>query len=156
MAWIVHHNSVYGGRVPLPDSILIEQAKTIVAKANLDFDPGDSNFSSKWLYKFKMHNNIKHTNMHGEGEATDLTSVAIVWYCRLLFMFFMLLLLLHDVARRGDDDVVVVVVVAIAVVVADAVVVVSVVGGAVVVVVVAAYIDADGDVALAAVAAAAL
>ncbi len=93
MAWIVHHDSVYGGRVPLPDSILIEQAKTIAAEANLDFDPVDFNFSSKWLYKFKMHNNIKHTNLHGEGEAADLTSVAIVRYCRLFFMFFMMLLL---------------------------------------------------------------
>jgi len=101
MAWIVHHDFIHGGRDPLPDSILIEQAKNIATQANLDFDPGDFNFSSKWLYKFDMHNNIKHTHLHGEGEAIDLMFVAIVRHCRLLWMFFMLLSSLHVVARRG-------------------------------------------------------
>ncbi len=91
MAWIVHHDSVHGGRIPLLDSILIEQAKNISEKSNLDFDPGDFNFSSKWLYKFKMHYNTKHTRLHGGGEAANLTYVAIVRYCHLLFMTFMLL-----------------------------------------------------------------
>ena len=64
--------------MPLPDSIIIEKAKQIAAEANLEFDPGEFNFSTKWLYKWKLHNNIKHTNFHGEGEAAKLTYVAIV------------------------------------------------------------------------------
>ena len=145
MAWIVHHDSVYGGRVPLPDSTLMEQAKTIAAEANMDFNPGDFNFSSKRLCKFKMNNNIKNTNLHGAGEATNLTFVAIVRYCRLLFMFFMVLLLLRVVARRGD--VAANLIVANVVVVVAALAIVFVVVGVVVVVAVAS-IDFYGDVAL--------
>ncbi len=44
----------------------------------MDFDPDDFNFSSKRLYKFKMYSNIKHTHPHGEGEAPNLTCVAII------------------------------------------------------------------------------
>ena len=68
----------------MADSIIIEQARVIASEANLEFDPGEFNFSLKWLYIFKLHNNIKHTNLHGEGEAADMTSVAIVRYFMLL------------------------------------------------------------------------
>ncbi len=64
----------------MSDSVIMEQAKLIASEANLEFDPGEFNFSLKWLYGFKLYNNIKHTNLHGEGEAADLTSVAIVRY----------------------------------------------------------------------------
>ncbi len=58
LRWVTHHDAMHGGRVPLPDSIIIEKAKQIAAEAN--------------------HNNIKHTNFHGEGEAANLVSIAIV------------------------------------------------------------------------------
>jgi len=78
LAWIQHHDSTHGGRIPLLDSIILEQAKIIAAEANLVFDPNEFNFSTKWLYMFKIHNNIKHTHFHGESEAADLFFVAIV------------------------------------------------------------------------------
>ncbi len=62
----------------MPDTLIIEKAKLIAAEANLEFDPREFNFSTKWLYKWKQHNNINHTTLHGEGEAANLTSVAIV------------------------------------------------------------------------------
>ena len=68
----------------MADSIIIEKAKVIASEANLDIDPGEFNFALKWLYRFKLHNNIKQTNLHGEGEAADMTSVAIVRFCMLL------------------------------------------------------------------------
>ncbi len=78
LRWIMHHDATHGGRVPLPDSIIVEKAKLIARDAELEFDPGEFNFSTKWLYKWKQRNNIKHTQLHGEGEAANLTSVAIV------------------------------------------------------------------------------
>jgi len=75
---------MHGERIPLADSIIIEQAKVIALEANLEFDPGEFSFSLKWLYIFKLHNNIKHTNLHGEDEAADMTTVATVRYCMLL------------------------------------------------------------------------
>ena len=56
----------------------MEQAKLIAAEPNFVFDPNEFNFSTKWLYMFKINNNIKHTHFHGEGEAADLSPVAIV------------------------------------------------------------------------------
>ena len=78
LSWIIPHDSTHGGRVPLQDSILIEQAKIIAQEGNMKLDLEEFNFPSKWLRRFKMRNNINHTTYHGEGEAADLTSVAIV------------------------------------------------------------------------------
>ncbi len=75
---VTHHDATHGERLPLPDSIIIEKAKLNAAEANLGFDSGEFNFSTKWLYKWKQHNNTKHTHFHGEGEDANLTSVAIV------------------------------------------------------------------------------
>ncbi len=78
----------------MPDSSIIEKAKLIAAEANIQFDPGEFNFSTKWLYKWKQHNNIKHTPFHGEGEARNLTYVAIVRYNKMRMALLSLLMLL--------------------------------------------------------------
>jgi hypothetical protein len=36
---VTHHDATHGGRVTLPDSIIIEKAKLIAAEANLELDP---------------------------------------------------------------------------------------------------------------------
>ncbi len=77
LAWIQYHDSTNGGRIPLPVNIILEQAKLIAAEAKLVFNPNEFNSSTKWLYRFKIHNNIKHTHFHGEGKAADLSSIAI-------------------------------------------------------------------------------
>ncbi len=48
LAWIQHHDSTHGGRIHLPDNIILEQAKLIAAEARLVFDPNEFNFSTKW------------------------------------------------------------------------------------------------------------
>jgi hypothetical protein len=45
--------------------------KLIARDAELEFDPGEFNFSTKWLYKWKQRNNIKHSRLHGEGEEAN-------------------------------------------------------------------------------------
>ncbi len=78
LGWIMHHDATHEGRVSLPDSTIVEKDKLIARDAELEFDPGEINFFTKWLYKWKQRNNIKYTQLHGEGEAANLTSVAIV------------------------------------------------------------------------------
>lgn len=53
------------------------QAKRIAAENNLEFDPTQFNYSSKWLYKFKQAFNINHARFHGEGADAVQESVAI-------------------------------------------------------------------------------
>ncbi len=39
LTWIIHHDSTHGGRVPLQDNILIQQAKIIAQERHIEFDP---------------------------------------------------------------------------------------------------------------------
>lgn len=54
------------------------QAKHIAEELSIVFEDGSFNFSSKWLYKFKLANDINRVRLHGEGADADKTSVAIV------------------------------------------------------------------------------
>jgi len=70
---------VHGGRVALPDNALVLQARRIIAlEEGLDFDPKQFNFSTTWLRRFKVSNNITCIKLHGEGADTDMDSVSII------------------------------------------------------------------------------
>lgn len=44
----------------------------------MDFDKKQFNFSSKWLYKYKLAHNINRVKLHGEGADADVAAVQIV------------------------------------------------------------------------------
>ena len=72
LEWILGRGSEHPeGKVD--DAALIQQAMSIAKEANLVFDEKTFNFSRKWLYKFKEHNNISRTRRRGEaaGAATQ-------------------------------------------------------------------------------------
>jgi hypothetical protein len=54
------------------------KAKIIAQECHIEFDPSKFNFFGKWLWRFKMKNNINHTLFREEGEAASLTPVSIV------------------------------------------------------------------------------
>eukprot|EP00873_Tetraselmis_striata_P032869 jgi/Tetstr1/453133/TSEL_040155.t1 len=76
--WIRHHDATHGGKVPLSDMMILEQAKLLAAGNELVFDEKKFNYSSKWLLKFKQANNINRMRFHGEAADADLENVAVV------------------------------------------------------------------------------
>ena len=77
LGWIQHHNIVHGGRVALSDNALVLQARSIALEEGLELDPQQFNFSTKWLERFKVINNITRIKLHGEGADADMDSVSI-------------------------------------------------------------------------------
>ncbi len=77
LGWIQHHDIVHGGRVALPDNALVLQARRIALEEGLEFDPHKFNFSTKWLGRFKVINNITRIMLHGEGAYANMDSVSI-------------------------------------------------------------------------------
>ena len=47
LTWIQNQDRVYGGRIALPVSALLLQAKSIALEDGLEFDPKQFNFSTK-------------------------------------------------------------------------------------------------------------
>ena len=65
------------GRIALPDNALVLQARRIALEEDLEFDPKQFNFSTKWLGRFKVANNITRIWLHGEVADADMDSVSI-------------------------------------------------------------------------------
>eukprot|EP00873_Tetraselmis_striata_P038600 jgi/Tetstr1/458864/TSEL_004373.t1 len=76
--WIRHHDATHGGKVPLSDMMILEQAKLLAAGNELVFDEKKFNYSSKWLLKFKQANNINRMRFHDETADADLENLAVV------------------------------------------------------------------------------
>eukprot|EP00873_Tetraselmis_striata_P038276 jgi/Tetstr1/458540/TSEL_044943.t1 len=72
--WIRHHDATHGGKVPLSDMMILEQAKLLAAGNELVFDEKKFNYSSKWLLKFKQANNINRMRFHGEAHVKPHTA----------------------------------------------------------------------------------
>ena len=54
------------------------RAKHIAEELEIEFPDGKFNFSNKWLFKFKLANDINRVQLHGEGADAAPASVAIV------------------------------------------------------------------------------